>query len=130
MNRLHTSWKGEPTRLYLEAFGVTLASTRVHMVRESSEEALGVLRQNILLSSLIGVTDPVFFLHHANLDRLWWIWQQTDPHRKHTVYNGKANSYTIKAASLTDILDIGGLLNSVPVSEVMETTSGTFCYQY
>lgn len=22
--------------------------------------------------------DPVFFLHHANLDRLWWQWQQAN----------------------------------------------------
>lgn len=22
--------------------------------------------------------DPVFFLHHAYLDRVWWRWQQND----------------------------------------------------
>lgn len=22
----------------------------------------------------ISPADPVFWLHHANLDRLWWIW--------------------------------------------------------
>jgi tyrosinase len=20
--------------------------------------------------------DPIFFLHHANIDRIWWNWQQ------------------------------------------------------
>ena len=22
--------------------------------------------------------DPLFFLHHTNLDRLWWVWQQAN----------------------------------------------------
>ena len=74
--------------------------------------------------------DPVFFLHHANLDRLWSKWQQTDPVHKLSAYGGKAHSLTTESASLEDMLDVGGLLESVPVSAVMETTSGMFCYQY
>ncbi|MDQ3890007.1 MAG: tyrosinase family protein [Actinomycetota bacterium] len=27
----------------------------------------------------VAVNDPVFFLHHANVDRLWTIWQQANP---------------------------------------------------
>lgn len=23
--------------------------------------------------------DPIFFLHHCNVDRIWWNWQQTNP---------------------------------------------------
>lgn len=22
--------------------------------------------------------DPLFYLHHANIDRLWWLWQAAD----------------------------------------------------
>jgi hypothetical protein len=27
----------------------------------------------------VAVNDPVFFLHHANVDRLWTVWQQRNP---------------------------------------------------
>jgi tyrosinase len=23
--------------------------------------------------------DPIFWMHHANIDRLWWQWQQAHP---------------------------------------------------
>ena len=72
-------------------------------------------------------TDPVFFLHHANLDRLWSKWQQ-----KHNAnaYGGKASMYSTAPASATDMLNLAGLMDAVPVSDVFSTTSGMFCYQY
>jgi tyrosinase len=26
--------------------------------------------------------DPIFYFHHAALDRLWWIWQMQDPDKR------------------------------------------------
>lgn len=26
--------------------------------------------------------DPLFYLHHAMLDRVWWIWQMQDPENR------------------------------------------------
>ena len=32
--------------------------------------------------------DPLFYFHHAALDRLWWIWQMQDPEmRLHAIPN-------------------------------------------
>lgn len=72
----------------------------------------------------------MFFLHHTNLDRLFWQWQQADPTKRLNTYHGRANSNTTDAASLTDMLDMGGLARNVQVSDVMGTTSGFFCYRY
>ena len=74
--------------------------------------------------------DPVFFLHHVNLDRLWWQWQQIKLPDRLAAYNGKANKDSKEAALLTDGLDMGGLSRNLRVFNVMDTTGGSFCYTY
>lgn len=37
----------------------------------AGHEGIGGKMGNVVASP----TDPMFFLHHANLDRLWWNWQ-------------------------------------------------------
>ncbi|KAJ3168433.1 hypothetical protein HK101_011632 [Irineochytrium annulatum] len=32
-----------------------------------------------MVDPLISPNDPIFFLHHANIDRLWGLWQQNHP---------------------------------------------------
>ncbi|EFY94007.1 Tyrosinase [Metarhizium robertsii ARSEF 23] len=73
--------------------------------------------------------DPVFFLHHANLDRLWWTWQQKTQERIWE-YNGLGNSSTFQSASLEDVLHMEGLGPDVKVRDVMHTNFGMFCYGY
>ena len=75
-------------------------------------------------------TDPVFFLHHVNIDRLWSQWQQTRPRGRFSAYVGKANNNTEAAARLTDPLDMAGLSKNAQVIDVMDTTGGQFCYSY
>lgn len=74
--------------------------------------------------------DPVFFLHHTNLDRLWHQWQQTDPAKRLNAYNGKANGNSMESAQLSDMLDMDGLSRNLMVQNVMETQGGQFCYKY
>ncbi|KAL9119187.1 MAG: hypothetical protein Q9187_004258 [Circinaria calcarea] len=75
--------------------------------------------------------DPVFFLHHTQLDRLWWKWQQGDLAKRLEDYTGRAvfNS-TEKVAGLGDSLSYGNLGPSVKVSEIMDTRAGPLCYVY
>ena len=74
--------------------------------------------------------DPLWFLHHSQLDRLWWIWQQADRKRRLTAYSGKADNNTDAAASLTDVMDYGGFVPNIQVSQLMDTSSGLLCYKY
>ncbi|KAM0547275.1 hypothetical protein ACHAPJ_010410 [Fusarium lateritium] len=76
--------------------------------------------------------DPIFFLHHTQVDRLWWQWQQANPKTRLGDYSGSTRSLdgqTGKAA-LTDLLLMDKLAKNITVSDAMSTTSGPFCYIY
>ena len=73
--------------------------------------------------------DPVFFLHHAQLDRLWWRWQTENADRQDR-YEGIAAHGTTSRARITDRLEMGGFAPDVKVSAVLSTTSNLLCYRY
>ncbi|KAH8809364.1 putative tyrosinase [Xylogone sp. PMI_703] len=74
--------------------------------------------------------DPLFFLHHGQLDRLWWQWQQMDPSRRLYDYSGLYETGNTVKATLKDTLSLGGLANDVTVGDVMDTQGGFLCYRY
>lgn len=76
-------------------------------------------------------SEPLFFLHHAQIDRLWWQWQQADASRG-LDYNGitKNREGTFGEASLDDKLPMGGLADDLSVREVMSTIDSVLCYKY
>ena len=75
--------------------------------------------------------DPIFFLHHAQIDRLWSQWQQQKPETRTTAFGGpKTNHKEPGEASLDDVMPYLGLIPDVKVSEVMSTHSSKLCYAY
>ncbi|CAD6886120.1 unnamed protein product [Tilletia controversa] len=99
--------------------------------------------------------DPVFFLHHANVDRLWWLWQKglslKDTRRfKSTVservkttdrrrlYDYGGNTMTLSVdrtggprASLNDVQSILGLyLPNIATYKLMDISRPPLCYTY
>ncbi|CBQ72274.1 conserved hypothetical protein [Sporisorium reilianum SRZ2] len=79
--------------------------------------------------------EPLFFLHHAAIDRLWALWQDMDPSKRLTDYAGNLPGADDKDgpfdAAIEDILpSFGGLIDQVPVSAVMNTRAGDLCYEY
>ncbi|KAH8817799.1 monooxygenase [Flagelloscypha sp. PMI_526] len=82
--------------------------------------------------------DPVFFLHHGNIDRIWWMFQQSSPSRA-TEFNGSRKPYNPfdpvgDPASIDDLLPMyAGFASEVAISEVMQTQGGLdgeLCYTY
>ncbi|KJX99738.1 tyrosinase tyrosinase: common central domain protein [Zymoseptoria brevis] len=81
--------------------------------------------------AMTAANDPIFFLHHAQLDHIWWQWQQQQPESRLSAYSGRhmVNS-TDENASLQDVLMFGGLVENVPVWHAMDTENGKLCYRY
>ncbi|KIK65510.1 hypothetical protein GYMLUDRAFT_357660 [Collybiopsis luxurians FD-317 M1] len=86
--------------------------------------------------------DPVFFLHHGNIDRLWWQFQQSSPERQLEFngnrypfdYSNPSNPNNSIQATVDDILPMfGGFAEEVTISDVMQTEGGldgALCYTY
>ncbi|KAL1637631.1 hypothetical protein SLS58_009234 [Diplodia intermedia] len=79
--------------------------------------------------------DPIFFLHHGQIDRLWYQWQQKDPVKRHKEYSGirtqnQFDGTTPPQANLNDILPMFGLAADLPVSKFLTTQNDVMCYKY
>jgi tyrosinase len=79
--------------------------------------------------------DPVFYLHHAMVDRVWWLWQIQDLKKRTQVLNGTstlANNPPSPEMKLTDYIDLGYVVEGKQrqLSTLMSTLDGPFCYIY
>lgn len=80
--------------------------------------------------------DPVFFLHHAQIDRLWWLWQQKDPKKRNVEFGGNKMQEDGGAegssprAKLSDVMSVRGLGGDVKVRDFMTTQNERLCYRY
>jgi tyrosinase len=72
---------------------------------------------------------PLFFLHHFQLDRLLWKWQQIRPAERKT-YNTKKSKDAELRTSLKDKLVMGDLGTEILVADVIDTEGGLLCYKY
>jgi hypothetical protein len=70
------------------------------------------------LATMSSANDPLFFLHHAFVDRMWWKWQQS--------CSAFAPLYAGGGARLSDSLRPWG----IPVSQTMSPTENQYCYSY
>ncbi len=49
--------------------------------------------------------DPVFFLHHAQVDRLWSVWQGLDPGKRIQHVYGTQTAFNRESCSLSTLYD-------------------------
>lgn len=80
--------------------------------------------------------DPVFFLHHTNLGRLWWEWQSANLTYRLTDMGGQntptvefnaANNWDAPGANLTDysgdpgnVTTLYDMIENVTIADVMD----------
>ncbi|KAH9809401.1 hypothetical protein DFH28DRAFT_989827 [Melampsora americana] len=82
-------------------------------------------------SSSTAANDPIFFLHHANIDWLWWKWQQADRSNRLFAYGGNRRSRSTRQdATLSDTIGFMGLAPDRTVRSVMDISTSPHCYTY
>ncbi|MCJ1371074.1 hypothetical protein MMC20_002289 [Loxospora ochrophaea] len=80
--------------------------------------------------------DPIFFVHHAQIDRLWWKWQHQEPAIRLQKYDSTASdlqqglSKNMSPLSLNDPLILYGLGVERKARDVLSTETPLLCYRY
>ncbi|KAJ7093948.1 hypothetical protein B0H15DRAFT_147237 [Mycena belliarum] len=82
------------------------------------------------MSPATSPNDPIFFLHHAQVDRLWTLWQQEKPAVRNTQFGGPKTRANTTQATLEDVMPYLNLVPDIKVAEVMTTQNARFCYTY
>jgi tyrosinase len=72
--------------------------------------------------------DPVFWLHHAFIDRNFRIWQNSDVRTRTTTVGGVDESG--RRLSLDYSIALGGVREAVRIRDLLDTTGSVLCYKY
>jgi tyrosinase len=76
--------------------------------------------------------DPLFYLHHGNLDKIFWEWQQKDLGTRLEQVGGPIErfDYGGKNVTLNFTINIGKLAGDATLEDLLDTQGGTLCYTY
>jgi tyrosinase len=79
------------------------------------------------------VNDPAFWLHHAMLDRIYWIWQALHPEEANKVAGTLTlqNKPPTRNATVEEPLDMGANGETLRIRDMLDTLAGApLCYIY
>lgn len=75
--------------------------------------------------------EPLFFLHHANVDRAWAKWQGRNETRLSDYTGMRVTPSETVDAKITDKMPVLYLADKEPiVKDYMDTQAGPLCYTY
>lgn len=78
-------------------------------------------------------SDPIFFLHHAMVDKIWTVWQNLDIYRRQNVIFGTStlnNEPASAEMTLNDVIPFGFVTDDIVFSDLMDTFAEQYCYRY
>ena len=81
----------------------------------------------MLLNKLLSL-DPIFYLHHVNLDRIWWNWQQMLPSRLYEISGHSTPDLPYQNVTLDFDLEMGNLTSNVTICNVIDIHGDPNCY--
>ncbi|QRW27746.1 tyrosinase [Rhizoctonia solani] len=84
-------------------------------------------------------SEPMFHLHHANVDRLWWLWQEKNSVNKYAFHGGSVQNRSSSDIypngqppwlNKTDPVPSAGLWDVYTIEQTLDTRSWPWCYVY
>ena len=77
-------------------------------------------------------TDPLFYLHHGNLDHALWQWQQKDLPTRLNQVGGPVVPFDYHGPNVTLYfkINMGQLAGNATLKQLLDTESGVLCYTY
>lgn len=79
-------------------------------------------------------SDPLFFLHHAQVDKIWTIWQNLDIYRRQNAIQGTGTLGckvpNCPAMKITDKMPFGFVAKDQIIGDFMDNVGGPLCYRY
>jgi tyrosinase len=78
-------------------------------------------------------SDPMFWYHHAMIDRVWWVWQNLDVEGRREVEGPRTflDTPPMGNGTLEDEMGLGYVgVGNITVGEAQSTIGGPFCYIY
>ncbi|KAH8826787.1 hypothetical protein DL96DRAFT_1709936 [Flagelloscypha sp. PMI_526] len=77
--------------------------------------------------------DPLFFMHHTFIDKLWYDWQQVSPSTRTNAIAGcttQGMGACAVATTLDYTMSMADITPDVTVGDVMDTQGDYLCYEY
>ncbi|KAF8491892.1 Di-copper centre-containing protein [Russula emetica] len=86
--------------------------------------------------------EPLFFMHHAMVDKVWYDWQLRDPANANSFFGGSVEALQSAATynqyptggppflGTNSTIPADGMFPEVTIGDVLDTTSGILCYIY
>ncbi|KAJ8121953.1 hypothetical protein O1611_g9966 [Lasiodiplodia mahajangana] len=77
--------------------------------------------------------DPAFFLHHAQIDRMWTLWQNLNLRNRTSQVFGTGTAFNVPPSpnvTLDTKIDFSVLGPQVAVRKTVSTTDNNYCYMY
>lgn len=87
---------------------------------------------HVHLTDLLSTADPLFYLHHGNLDRILWEWQSKDLAVRLNQVGGPIDpfDYGGKNVTLDFEVNIGALAGNATLHDLLNPVEDTLCYTY
>ncbi|KAL0565415.1 hypothetical protein V5O48_016609, partial [Marasmius crinis-equi] len=111
----------EPFRLELEGgFGV---------VGPKPHSGMHVTLGGDMFNNYSSPGDPLFYLHHTTIDKIWWEWQMEDPENRLYELTGRTTADPpFQNLTLDFPLESSGLAPTIDAASVMDLTNEFLCY--